>query len=184
MQKYTGSRPSQLCPIGCLLARSRLILPLNTGLELQFTAPRSYSSSSSDSKHPVSKSRLRYKWQYSLPFPSSLFSPPNVSQESELMKSEMQIMTAQLGSTATADESPRSDKGEKKGSIFVFTRVPSRDKRIFTSFAKKSSGNMRFPRGYVTQSTCECTRTITTYLFFFARDDSVEKLCGYSNECV
>ena len=59
MQKYTGSRLSQLCPVDCLLARSRLILPLNTGLELQFTAPRSYSSSSSDSKHPVSKSRLR-----------------------------------------------------------------------------------------------------------------------------
>jgi len=144
VQKYTGSRPSQLCPIGCLLARSRLILPLNTGLELQFTAPRSYSSSSSDSKHPVSKSRLRYKWQYSLPFPSSLFSPPNVSQESELMKSEMQIMTAQLGSTATADESPRSDKGEKKGSIFVFTRVPSRDKRIFT-FCEKIVRQYAFP---------------------------------------
>jgi len=39
------------------------------------------------------------------------------------MKSEMQIMTAQLGSTVATDESPRSDKGrraEERSSVFVF----------------------------------------------------------------
>jgi len=55
------------------------------------------------------------------------------------MKSEMQIMTAQLGSTAATDESPRSDKErreEERGSVFVFVRVRPRDKRIFASSAK------------------------------------------------
>jgi len=69
---------------------------------------------------------------------SFLSSPrTSMSQESELMKSEMQIMTAQLGSTMATDENPRPDKGEKNGSIFIFIRMPPRDKRIFTSSARK-----------------------------------------------
>lgn len=78
---------------------------------------------------------------------SFLSSPrTSMSQESELMKSEMQIMTAQLGSTAAADENPRPNKGEKNGSIFIFTRMPPRDKRIFTSSARKLFSNVHFPR--------------------------------------
>lgn len=161
MQEYTGSRPSQLCSVGYLIARSRLISPLNTGLELQF-APRILPPHRSRNTPFRRRGRDANDNVHSPSRPLS-FSPPSVSQESELMKSEMQIMTAQLGSTASADESPQSDKGERND-IFIFTRVPSRDKRIFTSSAKKSSGRTHFPRGYVTlRSTCECTKTITMY---------------------
>lgn len=98
------------------------------------------------------------------PFFFFSFHREQVCQESELMKSEMQIMTAQLGSTAPADENPRPNKGERNGSIFIFTRVPSRDKRIFISLAEKSSGSVHFPCEYIMlRSTCECRRMITTY---------------------
>jgi len=84
----------------------------------------------------------RLAMQMTLYSPLSLTHPlleVNVSRESELMKSEMQIMTAQLGSTVATDESPRSDKGrreEERDSVFVFVRVRPRDKRIFASSAK------------------------------------------------
>lgn len=96
-------------------------------------------------------------------FPS--FHREQVCQESELMKSEMQIMTVQLGSTATADENPRPNKGERNSSIFIFTCVPLRDKRIFTFSADKSLGSIHFPREYIMlQLTCECRRMITYFL--------------------
>lgn len=97
-----------------------------------------HSSSSSDTK--LTPSRCRgCDANDNILFPSRpfSFSTTSMSQESELMKSEMQIMTAQLGSTAAADESPQSDKGEKNDTIFIFTRVPLRDKQIYTSSAKK-----------------------------------------------
>lgn len=100
------------------------------------------------------------------------------------MKSEMQIMTAQLGSTAATDENPRSNKGERNSSIFIFTCVPLRDKRIFTSSAEKSLGSVHFPREYIMlRLTCECMRMITMdflHCMIFL-NDSIEIL--HSLEC-
>lgn len=109
-------------PVGCLIARSRLISPLNTGLELQFAAPRILPPHRSRNT-PCFDAAVAMQMTMFTPLSRPLtFSPPSVSQESELMKSEMQIMTEQLGSTAAADESPQSDKGERNSSVFIFTR--------------------------------------------------------------
>lgn len=105
-----------------------------------------HSSSSSDTKHPVSTPRLRCKW-HSLPFPFFLFLFRRARHKrTNWWNQKCRSWPHNWDQLRQQTRYPQSDKGEKNSSIFIFTRVPSRDKRIFTSSAKKLPSNIHFPR--------------------------------------
>lgn len=124
----------------------------------------SYSSSSSETKHsPISTIAVMQMTVFTTPSLSLFFPSPRTSMSRERID---EIRNADHDRTIGINCSNRREslnKGERN-SIFIFTCVPLRDKRIFTSLAEKSLGSVHFPREYIMlRLTWECMRMITMY---------------------